>query len=382
MKINTVLLGIVLASLSVTTGAAQQSFDDWRAERETRYHDFQKAFHARYQEYLERVTAEWGGAAVLSDANRVVRYSDNLQHRVIVDYENLTIDIDFIDGTEPVRSDMQQALEQLSHLSVADAARQDPVLQLSSMEDQRPLLETFTGGKAIEMEALAPTDLTTTKLSADVAASDPEADPTSKRISRITLNLADQDIFSQRAKTYQPAVNEFARLHDLAPALIFAIMQVESSFNPLAQSHIPAFGLMQVVPNSAGVDVNRALFSVNEPPSSQLLFQPKTNIQFGSKYLDILSTKYLTGILDPEVRQLCIIAAYNTGAGNVASVFHPQGRRQIRPAVEVINTLTVEEVYAKLLSDLPYQETRDYLPKVMDALKNYQSAEITATGTI
>lgn len=381
MKTNTMLLGIVLASSFMVTASAQQSFDEWRAEREARYQDFQEAFHARYQAYLERVTAEWGDAAQLSDANRVIRYSDNLQHRVIVDYENLTIDIDFIDGTKPAENDVKQALEQLSQLSVADAAREDPVLQLA-IEDQRPLLETFTGGTLIEVETLEPTELMSTELTALVEADSTDIDPTSKRISRITLNLADQDIFGQRAKPYQPAVTEFANHHDLEPALIFAIMQVESSFNPLAQSHIPAFGLMQIVPNSAGLDVNRALFSLNEAPSSQLLFQPDTNIQFGSKYLDILNTQYLAAIDDPEVRQLCIIAAYNTGSGNVASVFHPQGKRQIRPAIAVINTLSVEEVYAKLLSDLPYQETRDYLPKVMAAIKNYQAEETRANDTI
>lgn len=376
MKITTVLRWSAIAGgFLITDAAAQQSFEQWRAEREERYQSFQEAFHARYEAYLQRVTAQWGDAAQLSDANRVVRYSDDLQHRVIVDYENLTIDIDLIDGRQPDDNDVSTALKQLSELSIAAAAYQDPVLQLEEVEDQRSVLDTFTGGINIDTLMLEHIQTATSELGLTIPADSAEDDPTSKRIARITVNLTEQNVFAKRAEPYRSLVANYAEAHNIEPALILAIMQVESSFNPLAQSHIPAFGLMQIVPNSAGIDVNRALFALNEPPSSQLLFQPSDNIQFGSKYLAILDTQYLAAIEDPKTRMLCMIAAYNTGAGNVASVFHPQGRRQIRPAVQVINTLTTEEVYAQLLQRLPYQETRDYLPKVMDALAIYQQSE-------
>src|SRR5690606_40897703 len=63
------------------------------------------------------------------------------------------------------------------------------------------------------------------------------------------------------------------------------------------------------------------------------------NIKFGSAYLSILDSTYLAGIKHPTSRLYCAIAAYNTGAGNVASVFHPKGEKRIAEAVNIINEL-------------------------------------------
>ena len=181
--------------------------------------------------------------------------------------------------------------------------------------------------------------------------------------------------FLKRASPFVPSAIKMSEEYDVDKNLILAIAQTESSFNPLAQSPIPAFGLMQIVPNSAGLDVNKALNNKDLSPDASLLFQPKDNIGFGAGYLHLLDTRYLSGIKDEKSRLYCIIAAYNTGAGNVASVFHPQRRKVMTPAIDVINTLSPDQVYTRLVNNLPYNETRVYLKKVTKALAQYQVAD-------
>ena len=76
-----------------------------------------------------------------------------------------------------------------------------------------------------------------------------------------------------------------------------------------------------------------------------------------------------------------MIAAYNTGSGNVLSVFH-KDRTQ---AVQVINSMTSAEVYRKLRTSLKYEEARNYLQKVTNAKKEFQAqnrAQNTQSQTI
>ena len=184
--------------------------------------------------------------------------------------------------------------------------------------------------------------------------------------------VADREIQSEHK--YGEYVALYAKEYQLEQALIFAIIKTESSFNPYAVSHIPAYGLMQVVPASAGRDVYKALNDKDGVPTKEMLFTPKINIQYGSTYLNILFTRYLKGINNSLSHEYCVIAAYNTGSGNVLSVFHSDRKK----AIEVINSMTSSEVYRKLRTSLKYEEARNYLLKVTNAKKEFQQ---TATNT-
>lgn len=166
------------------------------------------------------------------------------------------------------------------------------------------------------------------------------------------------------AKPYIRPVLEQAQRWELEPSLMMAIMHTESHFNPKAQSHIPAFGLMQIVPRTASIDVNRFLYQTDAAMSSNELFNPSKNIETGVAYMHILNSKYLKSIKNEQSRLYCVIAAYNTGAGNVAKTFNQDGSRNIKRAAAVINALAPAEVYERLVKHLPYQETRNYVKKV------------------
>ena len=148
----------------------------------------------------------------------------------------------------------------------------------------------------------------------------------------------------------------------MPPNLIYAIIQTESSFNPMARSYIPAFGLMQIVPKTAGADTAKFLYGKRKIFSSSYLYNSTNNIKIGSYYLHILYFKYLKNIKNKKSRYYCTIAAYNTGAGNVAKAFI--GNYNIYKASKKINKMSQNQVYKTLMRNLPYRETKNYLYKV------------------
>lgn len=194
---------------------------------------------------------------------------------------------------------------------------------------------------------------------------------TNKKIVTYTIPLKNKKD-TDRAKPYFSQVKEESKRFELNPSLVFAVIHTESYFNPKAQSHVPAYGLMQIVPTTAGVDVNRFLFDKDAPMSPDNLYVANTNIETGAAYLHILINRYLRKIDDPLSRLFCAIAAYNTGSGNVAKTFNPDGSRNITKAAKIINELTPEQVYKKLLLELPYEETRHYLERVNNRRAIYQ----------
>ena len=115
-------------------------------------------------------------------------------------------------------------------------------------------------------------------------------------------------------------VREAADRHRVDPALIRAVIETESNWNPRAYSHKGAGGLMQLIPTTA------QRFGAYD------VFNPQQNIDAGVKYLKTLLERY-NGNLD------LALAAYNAGEGAV-------DRAHGIPA---------------------YRETRNYVQKVQDA---------------
>lgn len=177
------------------------------------------------------------------------------------------------------------------------------------------------------------------------------------------------DAMVKKSKEYESEVTKQGKIREIPKSLIFAIMHSESSFNPKARSHIPAFGLMQIVPSSAGRDVYNFLYKEEKLVSDTYLYNSTNNITMGTAYLHMLYYKYLSRITNDESRLYCAIAAYNTGAGNVARTFSKT--TNMANAAPIINSMTPKQVYNKLLKDLPYDETKNYLQKVTARMHSY-----------
>lgn len=125
---------------------------------------------------------------------------------------------------------------------------------------------------------------------------------------------------------YIEHIIEASRSTGVNPALIAAIVAVESNFNPKARSYAGAKGLMQI----NGVTA-RYLKIKN-------LYDPKTNIAAGVGYLSQLSEMF-----NGDVNLM--LAAYNAGPGAVK----------------------------KFGGIPPYKETRNYVKKVLELFHFYKA---------
>jgi len=153
----------------------------------------------------------------------------------------------------------------------------------------------------------------------------------------------------------------------VSPSLVLAIMRTESNFNPFAVSSAPAYGLMQLVPTSGGRAAYKRAQGIDQAPTTEYLYDPDHNIELGAAYLSVLSTAEFRSITNQDSRDYCVIAAYNTGAGNVTRTFS----RDRTTAMNTINSLEPPVLFENLRSNLPLDETRQYVVKVTGYRKQF-----------
>jgi len=135
---------------------------------------------------------------------------------------------------------------------------------------------------------------------------------------------------------HENALGEGAERHGLSPALVAAVIYVESGFDESVRSPSGAVGLMQVMPSTAD---EIAHHSGGTTFTSADLRDPRVNVRYGCYYLRLLLERY-------EGSLVCALAAYNAGAANVDDWMEGSG-----------GDLVVD--------DIPFAETREYVGQVL-----------------
>jgi soluble lytic murein transglycosylase len=130
---------------------------------------------------------------------------------------------------------------------------------------------------------------------------DPQVVAAHARLAPLTRQMADTE-----RHALARALVEASHEHGLPPALVLAVIEVESRFDSYAVSHKGALGLMQVLP-STGAPIARRLGIPWRGP--QTLFDPHANLRIGVAYLRELIDRYA------NVR--AALAAYNWGPGEI-----------------------------------------------------------------
>jgi len=321
------------------------------------------AFKAKLEKFKGLISALWGeDDAQQSGPKDYVKYTDQYYNRAHINFETGTVTI------ETIAPDSQEVY--LKKAIVTTLLTPDDPTQVDLYSDTTPeskgkpfLYEQVLDldGKPIAWpwranryaEYLLKNKLTKVKLGQHNGL-------------RVEFPLVATHL-QLRAYKYAPLVQKYGNKYQVTESLIYAVIKTESSFNPFAISHAPAYGLMQIVPSTAGRDVFNKIKQRSGEPSPQYLYDPENNIDTGAAYLKILQERYLVKIKDHNALRYSVISAYNGGAGNVFKTFSSDRNK----AVEKINQLSSIQVYQQLTNKHPSQESRRYLVKVNEAQQEF-----------
>lgn len=353
-----------------TDAALEAAFDTYAATYQSELAGYRQALLARWGEVKESTATTWVSYDESGEVRRSVDYqSGQVQVEVIV---SNSISADKVFGRlDAAVQDLMDATAQSAYEADVVATRVER--RLSALGD---LLQT---GKPGTQRLFSPDDVVALDInfSGLVHASDkaPNVASTDIRPSAkdgkyiIRTSFGIPHTLHERAMQYAQTVAAAAEKERITDELIYAIIETESSFNPMAKSHIPAFGLMQIVPRTAGRDATRYLYGKPKVLAPSYLYNPKNNIAIGAAYLHVLHYRYMRRVKNEQSRMYCAIAAYNTGATNVARAFIDQA--SFNQAIPEINKLSPRQVYDKLRQFLPQEETRAYIEKVSRRMEKY-----------
>ena len=336
----------------------KQQKDEGMAKMQKEYEDYVKAEKEAYNKFVKEREVKWGKGNVKESTQKDwVEYSDDGNTRSTVDFETGEATIEIIQ--EPGQKVDEKELEdKLKFLLTNKGKTKD---YDSQVEKAIPLQDK----PVLENQVQAPDGTVVTKENMDkevkviVENTKPE----------VKLDLA-PDHIRTRAEQYKKEIQKYCDKWDVDPALAFAIMQTESSFNPKAKSPVPAYGLMQIVPRTAGADCAQSLKKSFSAPTANYLYEPENNIEMGVHYLYLLKKRYYTNVNSVEKQNLCVIASYNTGAGNVARAL--RGDTKIGKAIPQINEMSYDNLF-KYFEKKLLPETQNYIRKVTERMNNFKT---------
>lgn len=315
-------------------------------------------------QFANNIENIWGIKEVLiAGPKDYVKYTDQYLTRSHINFDEGTITVETIAGTDPT-AHLRQAI--ITTLLMGD----DPgsIDLYSDANDVLISKEPFLYGQVVDNTGQPIRWVgRATKFADYLLQTHLQKRSTGlKIVYSVTINLVPNHL-DKRAHKYIGMVRKAAKKYGVDESLILAIMQTESSFNPYAVSHADALGLMQVVQHSAGIDVFKMQGKWGKP-SRSFLFDPESNIDTGTAYLAILQNSYLGQIDNPTSRRYAVITAYNGGAGSVLRVFSNDKTQ----AFNLINSMAPGDVYQTLTNRHPSAESRRYLYKVNTAQKSYR----------
>lgn len=155
-------------------------------------------------------------------------------------------------------------------------------------------------------------------------------------------------------KRYDADVRGLAQKADVDPDLVLAIIRQESVFNPMARSPVGAMGLMQLMPDTAALELKRLPPNYLPHEERRLIHQrlrnplnllvAETNLTLGVHHVRSLLQKYKSPVY--------VLSAYNASPS---------------AAQKWMSTIPTKDVLA-FIEKIPYKETRAYVKLV---LRNY-----------
>ena len=137
---------------------------------------------------------------------------------------------------------------------------------------------------------------------------------------------------------YEETIRQASRANRLEPTFVTGVIYAESRFRPDAESSEDAYGLMQMLPDTAEFVQRRSGIRGD-------FRDPRTNIRLGTWYLGYLDGRY-------RGNERLMLAAYNSGEGTVDGWISNDG--------------------FDIAEDIPFKETREYVERSLEARQKYE----------
>ena len=154
-------------------------------------------------------------------------------------------------------------------------------------------------------------------------------------------------LYEQYPLRYEEQLTSYARMFQLEPWHVAAVVRCESSFNPQATSNAGARGLMQIMPETGKWIAHK--LDEDATYTDESLYAPDVSLRYGCWYLNWLMKRY-------SGDRTVATAAYHAGHGTVDKWLQD-------PEVSK-DGLT--------LSVIPYDSTSTYIRRVLNACEKYQ----------
>jgi soluble lytic murein transglycosylase len=168
---------------------------------------------------------------------------------------------------------------------------------------------------------------------------------------QLCINTSDRtrtefDLATRYPMPFATEIHAAAGAAGLEPAFVFGLIRQETRFMAQLRSSAGATGLMQLMPATARWVAKKVGMDLN-PARPEQLNDPATNLKLGTSYLKMV-------LDDLSGSQALAAAAYNAGPGR------PRRWRE-GPVLEA----------AAWAENIPFNETRDYVKKVLSNTSVY-----------
>jgi len=321
-----------------------ENWSDYAAAQQRAWQEYAARDRANWDEYVKSVEAKWDTFQG-STREEWVEYGGARDTKSYVDFREGYTVMEVV--VEPAEKDWDKAArEKLRELTQTTLSQDDGL-----------------GTPIMQGQIADPTAFLNTANHPMRAGSVKGHDGVTRQRYVIAAKLV-PDHLRKRAERYNGLVSRFSQQYDLDPALVLAIIETESAFNPRAVSWANAYGLMQIVPKFAGRETWREINKADGIPDGEYLLNPENNIRHGCCYLHLLHHRHWVQMATGAKKDYTIICSYNCGPLNVQRMvirkFGPPERHDER------------EWFDLLTSHTP-KETQDYLRKVTSARERWRT---------
>jgi len=263
-----------------------EAFQNYKQSVTAQYADYERREKQAFEQYKKEIEQKWEEFKS-PEPKTFVEYGEDLNSRQSIDFEKGEVTIEIIvEEEDPEPGAPVQSAEQKNE-KVKDTLTKELVgLIKKKADDNKSILKNqleTKSGKEVD-ENNAKKEVVNIVKDKKIDKKPYKSKDGKKRVKYTVKVPLKTNHLDERAKRFENEILKQAKRWKLDPAIVFALMEAESSFNPKARSHIPAFGLMQLVPKSGARDAYKHVYKVDKLVTGDYLYKPVNNIELGCAY--------------------------------------------------------------------------------------------------